>query len=38
MGDEAIAVLLALLAALSWGFSAVLVRLGLRDMSTSTGR
>ena len=37
MGDEAIAVLLALLAALSWGFSAVLVRLGLRDMSTSTG-
>ncbi len=28
---------LALLAAWSWGMSAVLVRLGLRDLSTSTG-
>ncbi len=31
------AVLLALLAAASWGFSAVLVRIGLRDASTSAG-
>ena len=30
-------VLLALLAAASWGFSAVLVRVGLRDTSTSAG-
>ena len=30
-------VLLALLAAASWGFSAVLVRIGLRDASTSAG-
>jgi drug/metabolite transporter (DMT)-like permease len=32
-----IAVGLALLAAWSWGFSAVLVRMGLRDLATSTG-
>jgi drug/metabolite transporter (DMT)-like permease len=30
-------VLLALVAAASWGFSAVLVRIGLRDASTSAG-
>lgn len=30
-------VLLALVAAASWGFSAVLVRIGLRDVSTSAG-
>ena len=30
-------VLLALIAAASWGFSAVLVRVGLRDASTSAG-
>jgi drug/metabolite transporter (DMT)-like permease len=32
-----LAVVLALLAAASWGFSAVLVRMGLRDVSTSLG-
>ncbi len=32
-----LAILLALAAASSWGFSAVLVRLGLRDMTTSMG-
>ncbi len=32
-----LAIALALLAASSWGFSAVLVRLGLRDMTTSMG-
>jgi drug/metabolite transporter (DMT)-like permease len=32
-----LAIGLALLAAWSWGMSAVLVRLGLRDLSTSTG-
>jgi drug/metabolite transporter (DMT)-like permease len=32
-----IAIALALTAAASWGFSAVLVRLGLRDMTTSLG-
>ncbi|MFN8638295.1 MAG: DMT family transporter [Dehalococcoidia bacterium] len=32
-----LAIALALAAASSWGFSAVLVRLGLRDMSTSMG-
>lgn len=32
-----IPVLLALVAAASWGFSAVLVRIGLRDASTSAG-
>jgi drug/metabolite transporter (DMT)-like permease len=31
------AIALALAAAASWGFSAILVRLGLRDMSTSLG-
>ena len=31
------AIALALTAAASWGFSAILVRLGLRDMSTSLG-
>ncbi len=32
-----LAIALALLAATSWGFSAILVRLGLRDMATSMG-
>ncbi len=32
-----LAIALALLAAASWGFSAILVRLGLRDMTTSMG-
>ena len=32
-----LAIGLALIAASSWGFSAVLVRMGLRDLSTSTG-
>jgi drug/metabolite transporter (DMT)-like permease len=32
-----LAIALALTAAASWGFSAVLVRLGLRDMGTSLG-
>lgn len=32
-----LAIALALLAASSWGFSAILVRLGLRDMATSMG-
>ncbi len=31
------AILLAVLAAASWGFSAVLVRMGLRDVSTASG-
>ncbi len=35
--DGALAVVLALGAASSWGFSAVLVRMGLRDLSTWTG-
>jgi transporter family protein len=32
-----LAIVLALSAAASWGFSAILVRLGLRDMSTAMG-
>ena len=32
-----LAIALALVAAASWGFSAILVRLGLRDMTTSLG-
>lgn len=35
--DAIVPVLLAVLAAASWGFSAVLVRIGLRDASTSAG-
>src|SRR6185503_14354105 len=36
-GARMFPVLLALIAAASWGFSAVLVRIGLRDASTSAG-
>lgn len=36
-GGIVFAVVLALLAAAAWGFSAVLVRVGLRDASTSAG-
>ena len=37
MNDELLAVVLAISAAVSWGFSAVLVRLGLRYVSTASG-
>jgi drug/metabolite transporter (DMT)-like permease len=37
MSDELSAVLLAVAAAVSWGFSAVLVRMGLRHLSTAAG-
>ena len=37
MNDELLAVVLAVSAAVSWGFSAVLVRMGLRHLSTASG-
>jgi drug/metabolite transporter (DMT)-like permease len=37
VSDEVVAVILAIAAAVSWGFSASLVRMGLRYLSTATG-
>ena len=37
LNDELLAVVLAVCAATSWGFSAVLVRMGLRHLSTASG-